>query len=234
MPKIIALIPARAGSKRLPGKAVKVLGNKPLIRWTVYAAQQSGIFDDILVCADSQAILDASGAVNTWRRPPISDTQSDIEWVREALKRAPGADAYAILRPTSPFRTGNTIGRAWQQFSADPSCHSLRAVQPVKEHPGKMWVIDTPSRMSPLIVQDDDETPTHSRATQTLQKVYVQNASLEMFWSFVPQAFDTISGTRVMPFFTEGIEGVDINTPEDWAEAERLVATHYPNIEYLG
>lgn len=237
-PSIVAFIPARAGSKRLPGKATKLLGGKPLIRWSVYAAEASGIFDTVVVCADSQEILDASGAVETWRRPTIPDGQPDIDWVREAVKRYP-ADAFAILRPTSPFRTDDTIKRAWAQFQADPSAHSLRAVQRVSEHPGKMWMWRTGAsdRIVPLIehwTDDDGDTPVHSRATQTLPTVYVQNASLEMFWAYVPRAFDTISGTRIMPFFTAGIEGHDINTPADWAEAERLVAARYPKLEYLG
>jgi CMP-N,N'-diacetyllegionaminic acid synthase len=70
-----------------------------------------------------------------------------------------------------------------------------------------------------------DGTPWHSSPTQTLPPVYVQNASLEMAWTYVVKQFGTIAGRKIAPFFTEGYEGFDINTPDDdWREAERLIA----------
>lgn len=226
MPSIIALIPARAGSKRIPGKATKILGGKPLIRWTVEAAEASGIFSAIVVCADTREIIHASGAANAWLRPDVPDHQPDIEWVRAVMGEDYRAshDAFSILRPTSPFRTGQTIQRAWEQFQKG-DCHSLRAVQPVREHPGKMWVMGAKNRvMTPFQPQSSEGTPTHSRATQSLPPVYVQNASLEIAWTYVVKAFDTISGTKVLPFFTSPVEGFDINTQADWEEAERIMA----------
>jgi len=222
---IVALIPARAGSKRCPGKNTRLLGGYPLLAWTIAAAQQSGVFSKIYCCTDDKTItVDAhTFGVATIQRQPVSDDQPDIEWVRDALKRC-DSEAFAILRPTSPFRTAATIRRAFKQFKRS-EVHSIRAVQPVKEHPGKMWTWDGPGYpMKPFMVSDLGVTPLHSRPTQTLPMVYVQNASLEMAWSAVIPSFGTISGNKVAPFFTEGYEGFDINTEEDWSEAERLVA----------
>ena len=70
--------------------------------------------------------------------------------------------------------------------------------------------------------------------TQTLPTVYVQNASLEMAWSYVVPAFGTISGTKVLPFFTEGYEGFDVNTEDDWREATRLVRDGLVALPALG
>lgn len=235
-PSIVALIPARAGSKRVPGKAIKPLGGKPLIRWTVEAAESSGIFQDVLVCSDDVRIDTASGARAYFKRPLIADAQPDVEWILEflGLQGWPGYDAFAILRPTSPFRTADTIRRAWQQFQDQQPCDSIRAVQPVREHPGKMWQILADGTMTPIMPYRDGQTPWHSKPTQTLPKCYVQNASLEIAWTKTVRELGTISGERIMPFFTEGDEGFDINTPEDWADAERLMAERHQPLEYLG
>lgn len=220
---IVALIPARSGSKRLPGKNRKHLGGKPLIQWTVDAAQSSGIFDVIAVSSDDiigLPFLDAKMI----RRPAAfaRDESPDIQWVQHALERVE-CIAFAILRPTSPFRTADTIRRAWAQFQSSHA-QSLRAIEPVKQHPGKMWQLTGPTRMMPVLDRQMAGTPWHSSPTQTLPPVYVQNASLEIAWRSTVEDTGTIAGTVVAPFFTEGWEGFDINTPEDWATAEAHVA----------
>ena len=138
------------------------------------------------------------------------------------------ADLFAILRPTSPFRSASTIKRAYAQFIAS-GAHSIRAVEPVKQHPGKMWVVEGGHRMEPFVYWFVEDTPPHSMPTQVLDPVYVQNASLEMAWCWVLGQTRTISGTTVCPFLTDEIEGFDINTEQDWAEAERLAERYLPH-----
>lgn len=228
--KMVALIPARAGSKRVPGKNTRELAGKPLIAWTILAALESGVFADVCVVTEDDGIARAAmtnGNVRVMSRSAATaaDGAPDILWVREFFEHNSGGSAFAILRPTSPFRTADTIRRAFKQFSHDEA-HSLRAVQPAKEHPYKMWTYTGPGYpIQPLMdLPAYGGTPAHSMPTQELPKVYVQNASLEMAWSYVLPAFGTISGRKVAPFFTEGYEGFDINTEDDWRDAERLIA----------
>jgi CMP-N-acetylneuraminic acid synthetase len=157
-----------------------------------------------------------------------TDTSPDIEWVdytlRELQTRGRRWDAFSLLRPTSPFRTAETIQRAWQLFASEPDVDSLRAVELCAQHPGKMWVIDG-RRMRPLLDQPAPRTqPWHSTPYQALPRVYVQNASLEIAWTRVVLEKRTIAGDVLMPFITEGYEGFDINDPHDWMIAERLLA----------
>ena len=77
--------------------------------------------------------------------------------------------------------------------------------------------------MMPLLPFGPSEQPWHSSQTQTLPEVYVQNASLEIAWTRVVFEGRTIAGQVVMPFLTEGFEGFDVNTREDWMLAERFV-----------
>lgn len=226
---MIALIPARAGSKRIPHKNMRLLAGHPLLAYTIAAAQKSGVFSSILVATNSQDTADhalSRGASVRVAGPPChTDTCCDITWVTDAMRCAPLADSFAILRPTSPFRTAETIQRAFAQFS-DDEADSLRAVEPwTGPHPGKMWYYDrTCVRLSPVWTLWTRGAPYHSSPTQSLVPVFKQNACLEMAWTRVLRdPIPTISGDEIAPFFTQGYEGVDLNTPEDWTYAETLL-----------
>jgi CMP-N-acetylneuraminic acid synthetase len=230
-PNIIALIPARAGSKRIPDKNVRLLAGHPLIAYTIAAALQSEIFAAVVVSTDSERYADIArhyGAEVPFLRPPgfAGELSPDIEWVEYTLKQLQSEgrsfDCFSILRPTSPFRQAETIGRAWQQFLAQDGVDSLRAVEKCKQHPGKMWVVRG-SRMVPLLPLSPAEQPWHSSQYQSLPEVYVQNASLEIAWMRVVFEGRTIAGNVLMPFFTKGFEGFDLNNRDDWVVAEHLI-----------
>ena len=233
MPTAVALIPARHGSKRVPGKNIRLLNGHPMLAYTIAPAVESGVFDSVIVSTDSDetaAIARHYGAEVPFFRPAAfaTDTSPDIEWVdytlRELDTRGRRWEAFSLLRPTSPFRTAHTIRRAWQLFTSEPGVDSLRAVELCAQHPGKMWVIDG-RRMRPLLEQPEPRTqPWHSTPYQALPRVYVQNASLEIAWTHVVLEKRTIAGDVLMPFVTEGYEGFDINDRHDWMIAERLLA----------
>jgi CMP-N-acetylneuraminic acid synthetase len=228
---IVALIPARGGSKRIPRKNIKLLGGKPLIQWTIEAAQQGHLFSDILVPTDDKETTDIVyrlGAKAAYR-PNSSDAEPDIVWVHAVLHYIV-ADAIAILRPTSPFRDADTIRAAVQRFNDWQPADSLRFVRRVNEHPGKMWSVQRGERMTPILPlwtrtgNDSTDTPWHSAPTQTLPMFYVQTAGMEIVWTKVVRETNTISGATVIPFEVSGWPALDINTPEDWDRAERHVA----------
>lgn len=228
MPSAAALVPARAGSQRLPGKNVRELAGHPLLAWSIAAAQESGVFDAVLVSTDSPEIAEVArryGADVPALRPAeiATATSPDIEWVEQSMAGR-GEELFAILRPTSPFRRGATIRRALEQLLAlGDRADSIRAVERCKQHPGKMWVLEG-ALMRPLLPQPERETPLHSRQYQALPEVYVQNSSLEIAWTRVLAGDRTISGRRVVPFLTEGAEGLSIDYPEDFERAEALLA----------
>jgi len=225
----VALVPARAGSQRVPGKNVRELAGHPLLAYTVAAARESGVFTEVVVSTDSEEIAEvahAYGAAVPGLRPAEMSTATspDVEWVVHVM-RDRDEDAFAILRPTSPFRTAATIRRAWAQFEAlGDRVDSLRAVELVKQHPGKMWLVEG-DLMRPLLEQGAGEVPFHSTQYAALPAVYVQNSSLELAWRGVLDGSrPTIAGERVAPFLTEGLEGLSIDYPEDFERAEALAA----------
>jgi N-acylneuraminate cytidylyltransferase len=230
---IVALIPARSGSKRVPDKNIRPLAGHPLIAYTITAALGSGIFDDVIVSTDSEhyaEIVEYYGAKVPFLRPTelAGDQSPDFEWLQYTLSRLQETgrsyDCFSILRPTSPFRMPATIQRAWQEFSTQSGVDSLRAVEKCSQHPGKMWVVRG-NRMMPLLPLGPPEQPWHSSQYPSLPEVYVQNASLEIARTRVIFEDKTIAGNVLMPFFTKNFEGFDVNSEYDWNLAEHIVKT---------
>ncbi|MEQ1572676.1 MAG: acylneuraminate cytidylyltransferase family protein [Vicinamibacterales bacterium] len=253
MPSAVAFVPARQGSKRVPGKNVRALNGHPLLAYTIASALESGVFDAVIVSTDSDeiaAIARHYGAEVPFLRPPAlaGDSSPDIEWLEHLLHGLKGQgrtwDCFSLLRPTSPFRTADTIRRAWMRFKEQRGVDSLRAVEKCRQHPGKMWVMKDDrqgDRMEPLLSSGlgsptpgfapsgpaegaSSSQPWHSTPYQALPPVYVQNASLEIAWTRVVFEGRTIAGDVLVPFLTEGHEGFDINDPYDWMIAEQLLA----------
>jgi CMP-N,N'-diacetyllegionaminic acid synthase len=239
MPSAVAFIPARQGSKRVPGKNVRVFGGHPMLAYTLAPAIESGVFESVIVSTDSEdiaAIARHYGAEVPFLRPAefAGDTSPDIEWLEHLIValEAQGRswECFSLLRPTSPFRTAETIRRAWSLFTAQEGADSLRAVEKCAQHPGKMWIVDG-NRMTPLLQSQAHNlhspialtSPWHSTPYQALPPVYVQNASLEIAWTRVVLEQRTIAGDVVVPFITQGYEGFDINDPYDWKIAEQLL-----------
>jgi CMP-N,N'-diacetyllegionaminic acid synthase len=229
--RIIGLVPARAGSKRVPGKNVRRLADHPLIAYTLAAAAESGIFADIVVSTDSDeyaAVARYYGAEVPFLRPAelAGDLSPDFEWVAHTLRRLAEMDrhydAFSLLRVTSPFRQAETIDRAWRQFMEAPDADSLRAVEKCKQHPGKMWVRHG-QYMAPLLPFHTPQQPWHSSPYQALPEVFAQNASLEIAWTRVVLEGGSIAGDAVIPFVSLGYEGFDLNSSLDWAVAETLL-----------
>lgn len=228
MPSAVALVPARSGSVRVPGKNLLPLAGRPLIAYAIAAARETGMFADVLVSTDSAEIAEAArryGAGVVERPAELATaTSPDVEWVVHAMQGR-GEDAFAILRPTSPFRTAATIRRAWARFlELGDRIDSIRAVEPARQHPAKMWRVEG-ELMRPVLERPGAGTPWHSMQHGSLPEVWVQNSSLEIAWRHVLDGEPSIAGERVAPFFTEGAEGFSIDYPEDLERAERLLAS---------
>lgn len=224
--RIVALIPARAGSKRIPHKNTKPLAGTPLIRYTLELATACPLFSAVVVstdCTEAYAHAKAAGVEVHPRHPAhATDDAPDYLWVSDVM-RGRSEDIFCLLRPTSPFRTESTIRRAYARLMGS-GAHSVRAVERVSQHPGKMW-IDAGRYIIPMLEhRHPDGTPWHSSPTQTLPPYYVQNASLEMAWTWVLRQYRTISGELVAPLVTDAREGFDLNTLDDWARAEQLAS----------
>jgi len=231
-PVAAAFVPARSGSERVPGKNVRPLAGHPLLAYAIETAVQSGVFARVIVSTDSEEIAEIArwyGAEVPFLRPAEFATaiSPDIEWLTFTLERlGEPYDLFAIVRATNPFRGPDVVKRGLEQLLATPEADSLRAVERVKQHPGKTWVLAEDGRtMSPLIDQSHLDVAWHAGQYQALPAVYVQSSALEIAWTRVVSETGTREGRAVAPFFTEGYEGFNVDDEDDWERAERLLAS---------
>ena len=217
--KIIALIPARSGSERLKNKNILNFFGHPLLAYTIYSAKKSNLFDKILVSTDSKKyaeIAKSYGAeVPFLRSKRISKSFSnDYQWINETLNKLKKKNEkfthFFILRPTSPLRTSLTIKKAWKIFNKKKA-ESLRAVEIVKQHPGKMW-IDKNGYIKPLLNYKVKKQPSFNNQIKVLPKVFIQNASLEISKEDVLKKYKTITGKKIIPFYTKKMKALILIT----------------------
>jgi len=160
--RIVGLIPARGGSKRVPKKNIRLLNNRPLITYTIEAAKKSKKIDRLIVSTDDSEIAEISriaGAEVPFVRPAelARDESPDkpvylhaIQWLEENENYF--ADIIVLLRPTTPFKTPQIIDKAIK-YLEDTGADSVRTVNKVEggDHPFWMFKKDDENRASPFI-----------------------------------------------------------------------------------
>ena len=221
--RILALITARGGSKRLPGKNIRVLGGKPLIVWSIDVAKDIPEICEILVSTDDPAIATVckeAGANVPWLRPAelATDTASSVDVALHALdwyEAENGAvDGLLLLQPTSPFRTQATVQRGIDLFSKHGR-QPVLGVSPTHAHP--MWTFKTEGKyLVPFM-------PDHGLGmrSQDLPPAYVVNGSLYLISPAELRACRAFLGAKAIPLVIESPqEALDIDTELDFKMAE--------------
>lgn len=219
---VLALVVARGGSKGLPGKNVRIVLGRPLIRWTIDAARASRYVDRLILSSDDAAIIEVArraGCDVPFTRAPelATDTAASVDVALDALDRVPGHDILLLLQPTSPLRTTQDIDAALELLgnSDAPACVGVR---PAEDHPYWTFRTDAQGRLT-AFAPPDSETVAHRR--QDLPPAWCVNGAiyavrveeLRRTRSFMPEG--TVAYT--MP----AERSVDIDTLQD---LERMVA----------
>ena len=192
------------------------------------SARQAELFDRIVCSTDSGKIAEVAqryGADVPFLRPAelATATSPDIEWITHTLAQLDEHyDLFAIVRATNPFRGPEVLQRGLAQLLATPEADSIRAVELVKQHPGKMWVLEGKT-MRPLLDQSQLDVAWHAGQYQALPGIYVQNSALEIAWTRVVSQTGTREGRVVAPYLTRGYEGFNIDDEDDWDRARRLL-----------
>ena len=221
---IDALIPARGGSKRIPGKNMKLLNGMPLVYWTIKAAKEAGIFRRVVVSTEDAEIKEFCEQYCEVVDRPVefaADDSPDIEWVSHFLSNYTHSDDFMVLRPTSPFRTVSSICDA-ESYYDNGYTSSVRTVTAVSQHPLKTWMFAGGKYFIKPFVdygKINGHEP-HTLPYCNLPLLFIQTGSIEV--SNINNVFDLkdISGATVGPLFSFGPEAHDLNTPEDWVIAE--------------
>lgn len=228
--KVLALIPARAGSKRVKNKNIRALGGKPLIAYTIQAALKAKLVDRVIVSTDSKKIAEVArkaGAEVPFLRPKdlAGSGSTELEFHEHALNWLAQNEGYVPdlvvnLYPTTPFRKASTIDKAIKRMLEVPEAESLRSIRKCSEHPHKMWQIEG-AFARPFVESQSSEQ--HTLAYHQLPQVFIQNASIYITKPEVLQRYRSTIGKKVLAFEMSEEESVDINTPLDFFVAETLV-----------
>lgn len=222
--RLLGLIPARGGSKGLPGKNIRPLAGLPLIGWTLRAARESGAFERIIVTTDSPeiaAVAKSLGSPVPWLRPPelAGDLSPSIDFVLHALDRLKAddgwePDAVMLLQPTSPFRSAESIRHSAAAFAASET-ECLVTVSPVIEHPWSCYFMDDAGMMRRAV----SDAPEVLRR-QDLPPAYAPDGSIYIATPRFLRDQRAFMGPGTLGFLTPPEESADIDTAEDWAHAE--------------
>lgn len=224
---VVAVVPARGGSKGIPGKNLADLGGRPLLAWSVEAARAAATVDRVLVSTDDAAIAEAAvaaGAEVPFLRPAelAADDTPDLPVFLHVLdeldRRGEPAGILVHLRPTCPFRPAGLVDRGVEALRADPDADSVRSLSPVAKSPYKMWTV-AGDRLEPLLGGWDEEL--FNRPRQVLPEVWVHDGVLDVVRAGVLRS-GSMCGRRIRPLFTPDGCGVDIDTPEDLDRARAL------------
>lgn len=226
--KILGLIPARGGSKGIPGKNIKPLGGKPLLQHTFEAAGNSRLLSKVILSSDEEEIIAAAEKIGLevpFRRPDelAGDSTSSLEVIQHAARfyfeKGEKFDAVCLLQPTSPFRRDGLIDEAIEKFISG-KFDSLVSVREVPADYNPHWVFE-PENGSLKIATG--ETEIISRR-QDLPKAYHRDGAIYITKTEALIDQNSLYGKKIGYIDTTGDPYVNIDTPEDWKEAERIIS----------
>ena len=210
-PEVLALIPARGGSKSVPRKNLLDLAGKPMIAYSIGHALECASITRTIVSTDDDEIAEVArrfGAEVPFRRPAeaASDAATDLQVFRHALlflqEQGYTPDLIVHLRPTGPVRHVPLIEEAIQLLLRHPEADSLRAVGLAEQTPYKMWRIVGPYLRQALPLEGFPES--HSMPRQKLPDVYHQNGYVDIVRPRTIIGLDSMVGHTVLPFVVEG------------------------------
>ncbi|MBF8261438.1 MAG: putative N-acylneuraminate cytidylyltransferase [candidate division NC10 bacterium] len=227
---VLALIPARGGSKSFPHKNLRLLGGHPLIAYSIAAGLSARSVGRVVVSTDDEEIAEvarAYGADVPFLRPaPLAlDETPDLPVVEHALawlaKGGYRPEIVVQLRPTSPLRPRDLVDRGIAVLIDHPDADSARAVVPSGQNPYKMWRRAEDGRIVPLL--EDGLHEPYNMPRQLLPPTYWQTGHLDVIRTGTVLRMHSLTGDRVFPIMVDPDCAVDIDTAPDLARAEALL-----------
>lgn len=227
--KILALIPARAGSKGVPFKNFKKLNGKPLIHYTLESAVKSNYIDKVFVSTDSEDILNYSNKLfnlnlNSLRPKHLSGDKATslsviIYSLKYLLKNNLSFDAVVLLQPTVPFRKNNFIDESIETFYKSKS-DSLISVIPVPEKYNPYWTFINKNK--DYLKYAVPQKKIISRR-QNLPESYIRDGSVYITKSDVLMKFNSLYGEKIGFIINDEKFNINIDNMDDWKKAEKFI-----------
>jgi N-acylneuraminate cytidylyltransferase len=233
MTEILALIPARGGSKGIPRKNIRSFAGYPLIAWSIAAAKQSSLVTRVIVSTDDEEIAAVArewGAETPFLRPAefAQDKTTDLPVFEHALKWLEEIEGYypeivIQLRPTSPIRPRAMVDDAIRILLEHPDADCVRGVVPAAQNPFKMWRFKGEGKpLNPLLQVDGIAEP-YNAPRQILPPVYWQTGHIDAIRISTITQKNSLTGDVIYPLLIDSKYTVDIDNLSDWAKYEALV-----------
>jgi CMP-N-acetylneuraminic acid synthetase len=242
MTEVLALIPARGGSKSIPHKNIRSFAGHPLIAYSIAAGLAAESVTRLLVSTDDEEIAEIArkyGAETPFLRPAelSQDNTPDLPVFQHALKWLEENEGYrpeilVQLRPTSPLRRVWHIDQSIYQLLAHPEADAIRTVCEPFQNPFKMWQIDPEGFMQPLIHTEYQEA--YNMPRQLLPVVYWQTGYVDAAWRDTIIEKASMTGERILPLVIPPNDWIDIDSADDWRRAERMLEGGEITFEDLG
>ncbi len=226
MPTVLAIIPARSGSKALVDKNIRPVAGKPMLTHSIEHAKASTLITRVIVSTDSSAyaeIAKKAGADVPFLRPAeISQDQStDLEafthalmWLKENEGKIP--DIVVQLRPTSPHRSVKDIDAMINILIDHPEVDSVRSIAKAPAPPFKMWFLGKDNLLTPVVKATIKDA--HNLPRQMLPQAYLQNACIDVVRSSVILDKKSMTGDTIYGYVMD--DDFDIDTKDDLARVE--------------
>lgn len=228
--QIAAIIPARSGSKGVPGKNIRKLQGFPMIAYSIAAARMSSVIDRIIVSTDSEeyaAIARDYGAETPFLRPAelASDKSTDIDFMEHAINwlyenEGSVPEFFVHLRPTYPLRDVDKIEDAVIRMKNDPNASSLRSAHIADVSPFKWFQKTSDGYFHPMfegMTLDDANRP-----RQDFPTVYIPDGYVDVVRTECIVKNDVLHGDKMIGYVVE--DGIDVDTLKDMAHLEQLIA----------
>ncbi len=231
--EVLAVIPARGGSKGIPRKNIRNFAGYPLIAYSIAAGLQSELVTRVIVSTDDEAIASVArqnGAETPFLRPAelAQDQSTDLplfeqalQWLRENEGYVP--EVVVQLRPTSPIRPLSLVDDAVRLLLDTPDTDCVRGVVSAGQNPYKMWQIDPDSgRMAPLLKVEGITEP-YNAPRQALPPAYWQTGHIDAIRTRTILEKHSLTGDVILPLVIDSRYTVDIDNLSDWARYESVV-----------
>ena len=234
MTEVLAIIPARGGSKGIPRKNIRNFYGFPLIAWSIAAAKQSALVTRVIVSTDDAeiaAVARAWGAETPFLRPAefAQDKTTDLPVFAHALEWLQKNETYqpevvVQLRPTSPIRPIGLVDAAVRTLLQHADADSVRGIVPAGQNPHKMWRLPAgeAAPMQNLLAVDGIEEP-YNAPRQILSPIFWQTGHIDAIRAATILK-GSMSGKTIYPLLIAPEFTVDLDNLRDWARAEWLAA----------
>lgn len=233
-PEVLAIVPARGGSKSIPHKNAQSFLGHPLLAYSIAAGLQAKSVTRVIVSTDDEHIADLAkkyGAEVPFLRPAVlarDDTldlpvfEHALNWLAKQEKYSP--EIVVQLRPTSPLRPPDLIDRAIDIMRTHKKADSARGVVPSGQNPHKMWKLSNEGSMQPLLKVKGLDEP-YNAPRQQLPPIYWQTGHVDAVRASTILKKHSMTGEVIWPLLIDPRYTVDIDTPNDWRRAEWLAAS---------